>query len=153
MKYFLLSFFLILSCFANAQKISVYKGRQSNIVDISKDLSNFRFSQSQIINFGLTDSSCVIMITENVSSQIMVSVDNPTIDSVSFFSVYHKNVNPLKMEDLGYSKVLENNLGFDTILVRVKSSTQLVIPLSFNFRKNIVSNNNEIENFFFSLSG
>ncbi len=153
MKYFLFYSFLILSCIANAQKISVYQGRQSNIDYISKDLSNFRLSQSQIINFGLTDSSRVIMITENVSSQILVSVDNPTIDSVSFFSVYHKIVNPLKMEDLGYSKVLENNLGFDTILVRVKSSTQLVIPLSFNFRKNIVSNNNEIENFFFFFIG
>lgn len=153
MKYFLFYSFLILSCIANAQKISVYQGRQSNIDHISKDLSNFRLSQSQIINFGLTDSSRVIMITENVSSQILVSVDNPTIDSVSFFSVYHKIVNPLKMEDLGYSKVLENNLGFDTILVRVKSSTQLVIPLSFNFRKNIVSNNNEIENFFFFFIG
>jgi two-component system NtrC family sensor kinase len=153
MKYFLFYSFLILSCIANAQKVSVYQGRQSNIDYISKDLSNFRLSQSQIINFGLTDSSRVIMITENVSSQILVSVDNPTIDSVSFFSVYHKIVNPLKMEDLGYSKVLENNLGFDTILVRVKSSTQLVIPLSFNFRKNIVSNNNEIENFFFFFIG
>ncbi len=153
MKYFLFYSFLILSCIANAQKISVYQGRQSNIDYISKDLSNFRLSQSQIINFGLTDSSRVIMITENVSSQILVSVDNPTIDSVSFFSVYHKIVIPLKMEDLGYSKVLENNLGFDTILVRVKSSTQLVIPLSFNFRKNIVSNNNEIENFFFFFIG
>lgn len=153
MKYFLFYFFLILSCIANAQKISVYQGRQSRIEDISKDLSNFRLSQSQIINFGLTDSSRVIMITENFSSQILVSVDNPTIDSVSFFSVYQKIVNPLKMEDLGYSKVLENNLGFDTILVRVKSSTQLVIPLSFNFRKSIVSNNNEIENFFFFFIG
>ncbi len=153
MKYFSLYVFCFFSFILNAQKIEVYNGGKSNIDSVSKDLSNFDISNSQIVNFGLTDRSRVLMITENLNSQMLVSIDNPTIDSVSFFCLYNNKVELLRMEDMGYSKVFENNLGFDTILVKVKSSTQLVIPISFNFRKNIVSNNNEIENFFFFFIG
>jgi two-component system NtrC family sensor kinase len=153
MKYVLLCVFCFFIIILRAQKIEVYNGIKLNIDSVSKDLSSFDISNSQIVNFGLTERSRVLMITENLNSQMLVSIDNPTIDSVSFFCLYNNKVELLRMEDMGYSKVFENNLGFDTILVKVKSSTQLVIPVSFNFRKNIVSNNNEIENFFFFFIG
>lgn len=137
----------------NAQKIEVYQGNFVSIDSISMDLSNYYLSPSQIINFGLTDQSRSLMISEILNSQIIISIDNPNIDSVNFYAVFNKKVSQLRNEELGYSKVFDNQMGYDTILIRVKSSSQLVIPLSFNYRKKIVSNNNEIENFFFFFIG
>ena len=82
----------------NAQKIEVYQGNFVSIDSISMDLSNYYLSPSQIINFGLTDQSRSIMISEILNSQIIISIDNPNIDSVNFYAVFNKKVSQLRNE-------------------------------------------------------
>ena len=149
MRLLIILFFTLAFFGTQAQKIHLYNGNEQTIQSVYSDSRNFKLCESQIVNFGLKDQDCFVLITEIFNSQMLISIDNPTIDSVQFYSIYKGNLFQLGSEDLGYSKVLENKLGNDSIILRAKSSTQMVIPISFNHRKNLEASNNEIENFFF----
>jgi signal transduction histidine kinase len=153
MKYIILLIFLFSRLLIGAQNISVYYGDKIEAGEVIHDKMNFRKSDTRNVNFGLSKTSKFIWVTDLTNSQVLISVDNPTIDTVNFYSTYKGELRKLKMEDLGYSKVVENNLGNDSILIEAKSTTQLVIPVSFNFKSNITSSTNEIENFFFFFIG
>ena len=153
MRLLIILFFTLAFFGTQAQKIHLYNGNEQTIQSVYNDSRNFKLCDSQIVNFGLKDQNCYVLITEIFNSQMLISIDNPTIDSVQFYSIYKGNLFQLGSEDLGYSKVLENKLGNDSIMLRAKSSTQMVIPISFNHRKNLEASNNEIENFFFFFIG
>jgi signal transduction histidine kinase len=153
MRLLIILFFTLAFFGTQAQKIHLYNGNEQTIQSVYSDSRNFKLCESQIVNFGLKDQDCFVLITEIFNSQMLISIDNPTIDSVQFYSIYKGNLFQLGSEDLGYSKVLENKLGNDSIILRAKSSTQMVIPISFNHRKNLEASNNEIENFFFFFIG
>lgn len=153
MRIIIILFFTLAFQAIQAQKIYLYKGQEETIQSVYKDSLNFKLSDSQIVNFGLKDQDCFILITEIFNSQTLISIDNPTIDSVQFYSIYKGKLFQLGSDDLGYSKVLDNKLGNDSIFLKVNSSTQMVIPISFNNLKNLEESNNEIENFFFFFIG
>ncbi len=136
-----------------SQSISVYKGSETTLCSIAKDDSHFEVLSSQFVNLGLTNQSKYFVITQIYNSQLAISIENPLLDTVEFFSVENQLVSPLKSINLGYSQTLINEMGADSLLIRVKSQTPIIAPFSFKRFESIKKDNNEIENFFFFFIG
>jgi len=141
--------FIFFSNFLFSQTISVYSGQEKAIKEIVKDKSNFEILPSQFVNLGTTNQSKFFLVSNIYNSQYAISVENPLLDLVEFYSLDNNNPSILKSHNLGYSQTLINEMGSDSLLIMVKSKTPIITPFSFKKLENIKRDNNEIENFFF----
>lgn len=145
--------FIFFSNFLFSQTISVYSGQEKAIKEIVKDKSNFEILPSQFVNLGTTNQSKFFLVSNIYNSQYAISVENPLLDLVEFYSLDNNNPSILKSHNLGYSQTLINEMGSDSLLIMVKSKTPIITPFSFKKLENIKRDNNEIENFFFFFIG
>ena len=149
---FYLFVFSINLCFA--QRVEVSQSGVQTISNIGLDSVKFiEKDKIEYYNFGKTNEVWFLRFTNIPSSQLVISINNPTIDSVRFFSRYMGKTIPLEGINLGYSKILKNDFGYDTIIVACKSSTQLFVPFQLANMQKIKAENNELENFFFVFLG
>jgi len=151
--YILISiFFVQVSSFG--QKIEISKSSSKSPLDFNQERTFFeKLPNDRFVNFGVSDEFYFIRISSIPSSQLVVSIDNPTIDSILFFATYKGDLVSLDYMDLGYSRVLKNDMGYDTIIVACKSTTQLFVPFSMSSYSQVKGDNNELENFFFVFLG
>lgn len=150
----LLLFFSLIYYQCSAQKIEISDNSLRNQSEFSDSKVTFKeVIDSNFVNFGVSSDFWFIRITSIPSSQLVLSINNPTIDSVFFFAYYKKRRIPLECLDLGYSRILKNDLGYDTIVAAFKSSTQLFVPFKLGNYSEVRQKNNELENFFFVFLG
>ena len=154
MRKFLLYLFVFSINLCFAQKVEVSQSGVQTISNIGLDSVKFiEKDKIEYYNFGKTNEVWFLRFTNIPSSQLVISINNPTIDSVRFFSRYMGKTISLEGINLGYSKILKNDFGYDTIIVACKSSTQLFVPFQLANMQKIKAENNELENFFFVFLG
>ena len=156
MKRFVLIIFvlIIFPLLIFSQKIEFARTGVNQFNNVLSDKYNYIIAEDNgYFNFGLTDEIWVIRFTAIPSSQLVFSIDNPAIDTVKYFGIFKGVVYSLDQQDLGYSRILKNEFGYDTVIVACKSTTPLIIPYNLQTLPTIKSENNELENFFFVFLG
>jgi hypothetical protein len=148
---FYLLFFL--AGYVKSQTIAVYKGEETFLNRIIEDKRSFQLSTSNFVNLGLCNQAKFFLVTEIYNSQFAISVENPLLDTVVFFAVENSKLTSLKSIKLGYSQTLINEMGIDSLFIKIKSKTPIIAPFSFKKIDQIRKDNNEIENFFFFFIG
>jgi two-component system, NtrC family, sensor kinase len=137
-----------------SQKIEIASTGNNSFKSILSDSYEFKSVENLgYFNFGLTDEIWLIRFSSIPSSQLVFSINNPTIDTVKYFGKFRGNIFALEQLDLGYSRILRNDFGYDTVIVACKSTTPLFIPYSLQGMQSIRAENNELENFFFVFLG
>lgn len=149
----ILCFLILLSGYAYSQSIAVYHGEENLPEEIIKDCNAFKALSNHFVNLGLSNQSRYFLVTELYNSQLAISVENPLLDSVDFIALDYGHLTLLKSSNLGYSQTLINEMGVDSLLIRIKSKTPIIAPFSFKKIDQIKKDNNEIENFFFFFIG
>jgi signal transduction histidine kinase len=149
----ILCFLILLSGYAYSQSIAVYHGEENLPEEIIKDCNAFKALSNHFVNLGLSNQSRYFLVTELYNSQFAISVENPLLDSVDFIALDYGHLTLLKSSNLGYSQTLINEMGVDSLLIRIKSKTPIIAPFSFKKIDQIKKDNNEIENFFFFFIG
>ncbi len=144
---------ILLSGYAYSQSIAVYHGEENLPEEIIKDCNAFKALSNHFVNLGLSNQSRYFLVTELYNSQLAISVENPLLDSVDFIALDYGHLTLLKSSNLGYSQTLINEMGVDSLLIRIKSKTPIIAPFSFKKIDQIKKDNNEIENFFFFFIG